>query len=284
MIIENSKVAVVENIKQAVLNKEFNKKVEVEDPILSKTESQRVIAKYLKAVSSPFYRINNLISRAIADFMTYILNRNTKIVGLENIKGINKGAIITSNHFNPLENTAIRTMTKRAGHQRLFIVSEATNLCMKGVIGFLMNYYDTVPISSNLDYMGHSFPKMIGGILQRKEWLLIYPEQEMWFNYRKPRPFKRGAYYYAVKYNVPIISCFVEMIDTGEKDNDEFNKTRYVVHVLKPIYPQGGNAKKASLDLMQQDYQQKKAAYEAAYDERLNYNFENGDIVGWRSK
>ncbi|MFC6177527.1 lysophospholipid acyltransferase family protein [Companilactobacillus huachuanensis] len=282
MIIGNSKVAVRENIKQAIIDRDFNRKVEIEDPIFSRDESERIIRKYLKDLDSPYYRINNLLSRGISNFMTLIINRHTEIIGIENLRGIDTGAIITSNHFNPLENTAIRTMTKKSGHKRLFIVSEDTNLSMKGIIGFLMNYYDTVPISGNLNYMGHTFPKMIQKILKRKEWILIYPEQEMWFNYRKPRPVKRGAYYYAAKFNVPIISCFVEIVNTGKKDNNEFDKTNYIVHVLKPIYPKSGNVRDSSRKMMAQDYQQKKAAFEAAYSEKLNYDFEAKDIVGWR--
>ena len=49
-------------------------------------------------------------------------------------------------------------------------------------------------------------------------------EQEMWFNYRKPRPPKRGAYYYAAKFNVPIVSFFVEIRDMDEKENERKNR------------------------------------------------------------
>ncbi|WP_125589314.1 lysophospholipid acyltransferase family protein [Companilactobacillus jidongensis] len=283
MIIGNSKVEVIKNIKQAINDKKFNDKVEIDDPVLTKDESRDVIQKYLHDLHSPFYRVNNLVSRTIANIMTSILNINTSIVGLENIKNIQTGAIVTSNHFNPLENTAIRAMVHKAGRRRLFIVSEDTNLCMKGLIGFLMNFYDTIPISSDIDYVGKEFPKMLQKVLNEKKLVLIYPEQEMWFNYRKPRPPKRGAYYYAAKFQVPIISCFVEIIDTGKPDNKEFNKTQYIVHVLKPIYPQGKSIRDDSIEMMNQDYQQKKAAYEAAYGEELNYNFENTDIVGWRN-
>ena len=81
---------------------------------------------------------------------------------------------------------------------------------------------------------------------------MIYPEQEMWFNYRKPRYLKPGAYYYASKYNVPIISCFIEIID---KENAAWMSER--------------------------DYSQKKEAYEKAYNKKLDYKFEDDDIAGW---
>ena len=106
----------------------------------------------------------------------------------------------------------------------------------------------------------------------------------MWFNYRKPRPLKRGLYYYAARLNAPIISCFVEMQDLQKPDNKQFNQIRYLVHILPIIYPQARlSDRDNSYYMMQQDYQQKKAAYEAAYQQKLTYDFETGDIVGWRS-
>ena len=53
--------------------------------------------------------------------------------------------------------------------------------------------------------MSKNFIPTIRDLLNDKSLILIYPEEEMWFNYRKPRPPKPGAYHYAAKYNVPII-------------------------------------------------------------------------------
>lgn len=114
---------------------------------------------------------------------------------------------------------------------------------------------------------------------------MIYPEQEMWFNYRKPRPVKRGAYYYAAKANVPIISCFTEIIDQPkpEKNNDEFYQTKYRLHVLPLIWPDSKlSVNENAKMMMEKDYAQKKAAYEAAYQKKLSYDFEPHDIAGWR--
>lgn len=67
-----------------------------------------------------------------------------------------------------------------------------------------------MPVSSLKWFMETEFPNQIKNALDENKLVLIYPEQEMWFNYRKPRPCKRGAYLYAVKFNVPVISLFVE--------------------------------------------------------------------------
>ena len=156
---------------------------------------------------------------------------------------------------------------------------------MKGIIGFFMNYSDIIPVTDQVNYMKREFPKIIKNTLEEDNLILIYPEQEMWFNYKKPRPPKEGAYYFAAKNNVPIISCFVEMRETDEKDNEEFNKVKYVLHVLNPIYPNPNlTAKENSLIMKEVDYEQKKEAYEKAYGKKLDYGFEIEDIAGWRKK
>lgn len=45
--------------------------------------------------------------------------------------------------------------------------------------------------------MGRKFPQRIKSVLDNNQIVIIYPEQEMWSNYCKPRPLQRGAYYYA---------------------------------------------------------------------------------------
>lgn len=104
----------------------------------------------------------------------------------------------------------------------------------------------------------------------------------MWFNFRKPRPTKRGAYYYAAKFQMPVISCFVEMIDENEVDRDDFMKVRYRIHVLPLIYPDPNLSIRDNSVLMnEKDYQQKKEAYEKAYGKELEYSFDKADIAGW---
>ncbi len=282
MIVGGNKEKVIENIKDAVENDELNSKVEVNDPKLTNEQKQRVIKKYLKSKKKIYYRLNNKIARGIIKMVTWMENRDTEVIGLENVKNINTGAIITSNHFNPLDNTVVRKFAKKAGKKRIYVIGQESNLAMDGLIGFMMKYSDIIPISNQVSYMKNDFQKLIKETLDKKNFILIYPEQEMWFNYRKPRNLKPGAYYYASKYNVPIISCFIEIIDKDENDNDEFKKVKYKIHILKPIYPDSDKSDKENAAWMsQRDYSQKIEAYEKAYNKKLDYKFEDEDIAGW---
>lgn len=282
MIIGGDKKPVIQNIQKNIQAKQFNAKVELNDPKLDLPTEDQILEHFLQQRSQGTYHVKNIIARLAMSFITQWCNRSTEVHGLHNLADLNTGAIITSNHFNPLDNTAIR-YALRSQHRRLYIVSQATNLQMQGSLGFFMNYDDILPLGRGLNYLGKIFPQLLQTTLQQNNYILIYPEQEMWFNYRKPRPLKRGPYYYAARFNVPVISCFVEMQDLKKPDNKQFNQIRYLVHILPIIYPQARlSDRDNSYYLMQQDYQQKKAAYEAAYQQKLTYNFETADIVGWR--
>ena len=281
MIIGDNKEAVIENIKKATESEEFNKKVEVNDPNLSDEQRDEIINKYLSRRNKITYKLNNKTARMIADTVSWSENRVSQIEGLENVKDINTGAIITSNHFNPLDSLIIRKLVRKLGKKHLYIVAQETNLAMTGLIGYMMNYTDIIPISRKISYMKNEFSNIIEEKLKKKQFVLIYPEQEMWFNYKKPRPPKPGAYYYAAKNNVPIISCFVEMVETDEEENEEFNKVRYILHVLPPIYPDKEKTfKENSKIMLEKDYRQKAEAYEKAYNKNLDYSFDYDDIAG----
>lgn len=286
MIIGDNKDKVIENIRKAIIDGDLNRKVEVDDPNLTSEEEEEIIKEYLEDHKKISYKSKNEIARGIIAVATKALHKDTEIVGLENVENIKTGAIITSNHFNPLDTTIIQKLIKKLGKRKLYIVTQVTNLAMDGVVGFMMNYSDTIPIDKNqANYMGRHFPNIIKERLNKKQFILIYPEEEMWFNYRKPRTLKPGAYYFAARNNVPIISCFTEMIDTDEEDSTEFYKVKYVLHVLPPIYPDKNlSPKENSIIMMEKDYNQKKEAYEKAYGKVLDYTFEKDDIAGLINK
>lgn len=288
MIIFPNRDAVIENIKQNLANQDYNKKVEIDDPHMTSEESMRRINEYFRKRNTLLGKVKNICARTIYQAVTWAENTNTQIVGMDNLKVLDpkQGAIITSNHFNPLENTIIRRFVQRTKtHKRLFIISQDTNLGMKGLVGFLMNNLDIIPLGKSINYLGKTFPDAVKHVIDKGNYILIYPEEEMWFNYRKPRPFKRGTYYYAAKVNAPIISCFVELRDLPSfepNSDDKIHRVQAILHVLPVIFPDSNKSvKENSYAMMKQDYQQKKDAYEKAYGKSLTYDFSPEDIAGW---
>jgi len=284
MIIGDNRIAVIENIKNYAQSGQFHNKVELNDPVLTPEQNRCITDNYLENRNSLIFKMRTLLGVFMAKTATRIINKNTEIIGMEKIPEDLGGVLITSNHFSPLENTVIRHLTNKMGRKHLGIISQTSNFAMKGIIGYIMNYADTIPISTDPRYLARGFLSVLKErLVDKKHAVLLYPEQEMWFNYRKPRPPKNGAYFYAAKLNVPIISCFVEMVDSDEDDTAEFKKVKYVLHVLDVLYPDPNKTVKENVEEMgSRDYSLKKECYERVYHKELTYEFENSDIAGWK--
>ncbi len=285
MIIGDNRKAVIENIKNFAENGQFHNKVELNDPILTPEQSRKITDNYLENKGSLTFKLKTAIGVFIAKSATKIINKDTDIIGLEKIPKDVGGILITSNHFGPLENTVIRHLTNTLGRKKLGIISQTSNFAMTGIIGYIMNYADTIPISTDPRYLARDFLSVLKErLVDKKHAILLYPEQEMWFNYRKPRPPKNGAYFYAAKLNVPIVSCFVEMVDMEEDDTVEFKKVKYILHILDVLYPdQNKTVKENTEELGILDYTLKKNCYEAVYGKKLTYSFDSSDIAGWKN-
>lgn len=285
MIIGGSKKEVINNIKKNIENNELNKKVEIGDPNLPEDEIQKYINDFYRNKKKLSYFFKNKIANKTIKKISKELYPDIKINGLEklDLADLSNGAIITSNHFNPLDSYNIRKIVEEKLHKKLYIVVQDTNLAMPGFLGFLFNNIEVIPLSKSPNYIIKKFVPELKKILSKGDFILIYPEEEMWFNYRLPRPCKRGAYQFAHELDVPVISCFVKMIDTDKTDNDEFNKVKYEVSINKVIYPEAGESVKSdSRKMAEVDYEARKKAYEDAYDKKLNYEFDISDIAGWK--
>ena len=285
MIIGDNREQVIHNIENAVRNGNWNAKVEVGDPVLSLNESKDLVNNFWQEQKTIKGKINDRIGHLFFNSLTHFLTSSTTFTGLENLANLPQGgAIITANHFNQIDSLPIKHLANKT-HHSLTIAIEDTNLKLPGILCYLMNYVGTIPLIQVPSYVGTEFPRHLHDALEQNSWVLIFPEQEMWWNYRKPRELKRGAYYFAAKQNVPVISTFIEIQSTAkiEKNQPNFYQTKYVVHVLPPIFPDVKlTANENSKLMMKRDYQQKVAAYEKAYQRKLDLAFTPWDIAGWR--
>ena len=276
----------IANIQAATRRGDLNAKVEPGDPVLTAEERAELRADYLamrplEGRPTLKYRMGRGVSHAILRAGTPFVLSDSHIEGVEKTRGI-EAAIVTSNHFSPIDNTIVRAMVWQTGRRRMPVVSYEETLAMDGAFGFLMKYTDTIPLSNSADYMKHAFEPMLRREIDEGNFVLIYPEQEMWFNYRKPRPCKRGAFLYAARLGVPVVPCFVEIHDKDELEQPNFLEVSYTLHVLDPIYPDPEKSDRAnSIAMCEQDYAQKVACYERCYGKPLDYRFEVEDIAGW---
>lgn len=195
------------------------------------------------------------------------------IVGIENYLSVKGGAILTCNHFNPCDNYAVwRAIKPYMGKRRLYkVIREGNYTNFPGLIGFFFRHSNTLPLSSNMETM-KKFISAVSTLLNRGEKILIFPEQAMWWNYKKPRPCKDGAYKLAVNNNAPVIPVFITMRDSNVLDPNGFTVQAYTVHFMKPLYPDSNLSKKDNIAKMKEDnYRMCVDVYEKFYNKKLEY-------------
>ncbi len=196
-----------------------------------------------------------------------------RVNGIENYLAVQGGAIITSNHFNPCDNYAIwRTLKPHMNGRYLYkVIREGNYTNPPSPYGFFMRNSNTLPLSSNTATM-KKFLKAVDVLLKRGENILIYPEQAMWWNYRKPRPLKEGAFRLAVNSNVPILPVFITMEDSDVMDGDGFPVQKYILNFLPAIYPDANlNRRDNIARMMQENYDAWVKTYEEFYGAKLVY-------------
>ena len=223
MIFGDNREAVIKNIKKAANERNFTAKVEIGDPQMSLDQRLKLVNDYWNKRNTFSSKLNNRIGHLLFGTLSRALAGSTEFVGLENLNNLPiGGAILTSNHYNQVDSLPMKLLANKMHHQ-LSIVIEDTNLMLPGFFRYLMNYVGTIPLVQSPSYIGNEFPKHLSAALAKNNWVLIYPEQEMWWNYRKPRKLQRGAYYFAAKQNVPVISTFVEIKDLPKIEKKDPN-------------------------------------------------------------
>lgn len=199
-----------------------------------------------------------------------------KINGIENWDAVNSGAIITCNHFNPFDCFTVEKIFRETKHYKekkyLYkVIREGNYTNFPGFYGFLMRNCYTMPLSSNRHVM-KEFLDAQKEALQHGDYILMYPEQSLWWNYRKPKPLKDGAFKLAVKTKVPVVPIFITMEDSNIIGDDGFYVQEYTVNILPAIYPSGGlTDRENAINMKNANYDAWKDIYESFYKEPLKY-------------
>ena len=225
-------------------------------------------------------RIKTRIANTVGEmFVNDLLKENKLIIkeikGIENLKTLNTGAILTCNHFNPFDFMAIERVfriSKQHKNRKLYkVIREGNYTNFPGLYGFFFRNGDTLPLSSSTETMVE-FMKAVDTILQRNDYILIYPEQSMWWNYKKPKPLKNGAFRFAARNNVPVLPIFITMEDSDIIGDDGFPIQEYTINIDKPIYPDSKLKEKENCAVMKEkNFEVWKNIYEKFYKIPLEY-------------
>ena len=268
------RLEVLKKIKEAELSGLFDQEVENDPPelelfpdqvdYLHKKLKTKILTRITLKAGEKFFvsqeKCGNLIIKEIR--------------GIENLPTKKQGAVVTCNHIHPFDNyIIIKGLMSSLKKRRYWKVIKEGNYTNppKGFEMF-MKYGDTLPLSRNRETM-RKFLHAVDYLLKKGDKVLVYPEQAMWWNYRKPRPFKSGAYKFAVSAGVPVIPFFITMEDTDKLGNDGFPIQAYTVHIGELIYPDSSlSAKENAKMLSEKNYQFCVETYEKFYNKKLKYD------------
>lgn len=255
----------------------FSKDVENDPPTIPLTEDK---VDYInKKFSSKFWmKVANILARAFINKQLRTKHMIIKeVVGIENfIKIKNTGAFITCNHFNAFDNFAVyKSIEKYVYHKELKkVIREGNYTNFPGFYGFIFKHCNTLPLSSCASTMKKFF-EGVNYYLSHGQQILIYPEQGMWWNYRKPRPLTPGAFKMAAEANAPVLPMFITMNDSDIIGDDGFPVQEYTVHILEAIYPDKNlSARKNAMEMKDKNYSMWKDVYEKTYGIPLVYKTE----------
>lgn len=195
-----------------------------------------------------------------------------EVRGIENFTAVKGGRIVTCNHFSVGDNYAVwKALCDHMDGRMLYkVIREGNYTNPPKPFGLFMRHCNTLPLSSQISTM-KKFSKAITTLLARGETILIYPEQGMWWNYRKPRPMQDGAFALAVRNKAPIVPIFITMEDSDVLEEGFFVQ-EYTLHILPAIYPDTTlSSAEARERMRQENYEAWVKVYEEFYKKPLVY-------------
>lgn len=286
IMVEKSKdrLEILEKIKKLEESGIFDKDVENDPPTITLEPDDIDYLRTSKTSKIKSKMANQMAKKFLKDLLRDNKLIIKEVIGIENLQNIETGAILTCNHFNPYDSFTVEKVFRMAGEdkkRKLFkVIREGNYTNFPGMYGFFFRNCDTLPLSSNKRTM-IKFIKAVDVILKRGDFILIYPEQSMWWNYRKPKPLKNGAFNFAARNHVPVIPIFITMEDSDIIGEDGFPIQEYTVNIEKPIYPDENLTEKENTEAMKEkNYEVWKNVYEDFYKMPLEYDtLENKESV-----
>ena len=157
-------------------------------------------------LSKSFLRKKKLI-RVLLRILVFPMSRirlGLRVRGRENLKKyrdvISRGIISCSNHVHMWDYISIMNAVKP--HQP-YVLSWAPDI--RGENGKLIRLTGGIPIPEGNMRATAAYVNAVRKLLESGGWLQVYAEGSMWEYYAPIRPFKRGAAFFACRYDKPIL-------------------------------------------------------------------------------
>lgn len=162
-----------------------------------------------------------------------------RVKGKKNLRALNGGAVSVCNHAHELDTLMLKIAL---GCSRTFHTG-SYYLLKRGWLGRIFKAGGFLPVGTGV----HDLEKLqnaVGTLLSRRKIVNFYPEHALWRRYEKVRPFKAGAFRFAVRFSAPVLPVFIEFRSTRLRRALGLQK-KVIMHILPAQYPEKEGAPKA---------------------------------------
>ena len=157
--------------------------------------------------------------------------QGARVEGKENLRAVRGGAISVCNHVHTLDTLMVKNAL---GPFRTFHTG-SYYLLKRGALGRIFKAGGFLPVGTRFRDI-KNLQLAVGVLMEKHKIVNFYPEHALWPRYEKLRPFKPGAFRYAVKFGVPVLPLFIEFRQTRLRKFLHLKK-KVVLHILPAVYP-----------------------------------------------
>lgn len=214
--------------------------------------------------------------RLIVYFFTYTIalpiikiSLGLKVKGKEILKSnkdlLKNGAITVCNHVHMWDYICVLLAIKPV---KQYHAAWLTNL--KGPNRYLIRLVGGVPVPPNIEGI-KKFDETVSQTLSDGKWFHFFAEGSLWFYYDKIRPFKKGAFTYAVRNQKPVLPLVISYRERTGITKLFSKKPMLDLTICEPVLPlESDNAKHDVREMLTQCRQKMQDA--SAFEERIDQN------------
>ena len=165
-------------------------------------------------------------------------------------KQLKGGAITIANHCYRWDAPAVLQAVHAGYHTRIPMFAD--NFCTKD--HWFLKHVGGIPVPDNMSAL-KKFNEAFDEFHRRGWWFHVFPEAANWRFYKPLRPFRKGAFSMAYKYDMPIVPCVI----TYRKRTGIFrlfgkqDEPLLTVTIGEPLFPDRSASRKTEVDRMRNE-------------------------------
>lgn len=165
-------------------------------------------------------------------------------------KELQGGAITVANHCYQWDAPAVLQAVHANRHTRIPMFAD--NFCTSD--HWFLKQVGGIPVPDNMSAL-KKFNEAFDEFHRRGWWFHVFPEAANWRFYKPLRPFRKGAFSMAYKYDMPVLPCVISYRERkgifkwlGKKDEPLLTVT-----IGEPVFPDRNSSRKAEVDRMREE-------------------------------